>query len=247
MKKEEHVVANGTRSIYGNLFYSTDAEKKGVVILSHGYNGIGDDFDFECTTFARNGYVAFAYDFCGGSVRSRSKGLKTTEMKISTEKEDLLAVVEDISSLEVAKDLPIYLFGGSQGGFVTSLVLDELQDKVRAAALYYPALNIPEDWRRNYKSVEDIPEITDLMDMKLGRAFFEEIRDFYTFEHIGTFKNPIMIVYGDQDALVPRSVIDQAIETFEKSELVILEGEGHGFTPKGCEMAMKHIIEFFEK
>ncbi|MBR1640991.1 MAG: alpha/beta hydrolase [Butyrivibrio sp.] len=228
------------------MFFPKDKDIKGAVILSHGYNGINEDFDYECTTFAENGYLAYAFDFSGGSVRTKSTDLKTTEMTVFTEKEDLLAVFKDISSNEKVFGKKLFLFGGSQGGFVSALALEELQYAVSAAALYFPAFNIPDDWRRNYPDIDDIPETKELMEMTLGKSYFEAIRDFDVYDYIGKYKNPLLIIYGDKDELVPMEAILNAKEKYTDAKLVILNGEAHGFTPEGCKLAMKYIIDFFD-
>lgn len=61
-------------NIYGRLFRPNNNEKNGVIILSHGYNAYGDAFAEKCEFFARNGYAAYAFDFCGGSTKSKSTG-----------------------------------------------------------------------------------------------------------------------------------------------------------------------------
>ena len=115
----ELIIPNGEKSIYGVL-YSPEGEANGtVIIMSHGYNGSHNDWVKEGALFAGSGYTSYAYDFCGGSVNSKSSGA-TTEMTITSEKEDLLAVVDYFKSLgEFDK---IFLLGGSQGGFISSLV-----------------------------------------------------------------------------------------------------------------------------
>ncbi|MCR5746206.1 MAG: alpha/beta hydrolase [Lachnospiraceae bacterium] len=245
--KESYPVQGETGEIYGELYYPVTRDIKGTVILSHGYNGCHNDFDYECRVFAENGYMAYAYDFSGGSVNTRSVSITHNEMTVFTEKSDLLCVFEGVSSHDLAKGKSIYLFGGSQGGFVTGLVLEELKDKVRASMLYYPAFNIPDDWRRNYPKEEEIPDITELMGMTLGRCYFEAIRDFYTFDNLGSYKGPLLIIYGDKDDIVPMSAIQQAMDTYENAELIILKGEGHGFTTEGCKKAMERIIRYLSE
>jgi len=243
---EEHIVSYDEKDIYGKIYYPTDLteeQKCSAVILSHGYNGCNADFTNECTKLAQQGYVAYAYDFCGGSIRSKSS-MKTTEMTIFTEKEDLLAVYNDISNLDIVDANHVYLMGGSQGGLVTTLATEELQDKVAAMILYYPALNIPEDWRNNFKSEADIPEENEFWGMTLGKKFFTSIRDFHTFDNIGTYKGNVLIIYGDQDPIVPSGAMDKAVEAYENIEYVVLEGEGHGFSPEGGKKAINKVIDF---
>lgn len=61
--------------------------------LSHGFNSSGDDFTEYAKVLVENGIGACIFDFCGGSLRSKSD-LSTTEMTVFTEKEDLLAVID---------------------------------------------------------------------------------------------------------------------------------------------------------
>ncbi len=248
---KEHVIRYDGKEIYGKLYYPASATAattaaKGAVIFSHGYNGCNEDFVRECTALAASGYVTYAYDFCGGSVRSRSS-LKTTEMTIFTERADLLAVYEDISSLPTVPKDRIYLMGGSQGGLVTTLATEILQDKVAGMMLYFPALNIPEDWRRNYKTREEIPEVNEFWGMKLSRNFFLSIRDFHTFDNIGSYKGNVLIIYGAEDPIVPSGAIQKALEIYENIEYLELPGEAHGFTPEGTEKAIARMLEFLKK
>lgn len=243
---EEHIVSYDGKDIYGKIYYPadlTEEQKCSAVILSHGYNGCNADFTNECTILAQQGYVAYAYDFCGGSVRSKSS-MKTRGMTIFTEKEDLLAVYNDISNLDMVDANHVYLMGGSQGGLVTTLATEELEDKVAAMILYYPALNIPDDWRNNFKSEADIPEENEFWGMTLGKKFFTSIRDFHTFDNIGTYKGNVLIIYGDQDPIVPSGAMDKAVEAYENIEYVVLEGEGHGFSPEGGKKAINKVIDF---
>jgi len=149
-------IESGEKEIYGKIYFPGTEKKCPAVILSHGYNGCHTDFISECNYFSQNGYVACTFDFCGGSTRSRSSG-KSTDMTIFTEKDDLLAVIDYVASLEQVDTSRIFLLGGSQGGLVTALAAEERSEQIRGMVLYFPAFNIPDDWRANYPRVEQIP------------------------------------------------------------------------------------------
>lgn len=74
-------------------------------------------------------------------------------MTIFTEKEDLLTVFNYIQRLEYVNPEQIFLFGGSQGGFVTSLAAEELEAYIKAnkdstnASIPSPGINIDIHWR----------------------------------------------------------------------------------------------------
>ena len=141
----------------------------------------------------------------------------------------------------------MFLFGGSQGGFVTSLVAEELKEKTKGMILYFPALNIPDDWRRNYPETDKIPEVTDFWGLQLGKEFFLSIHDFYTFDNIGSYPNDVLIIYGDKDNIVPYDAMLEAEKAYNSAELVVLENEGHGFSSIGGKKAMEMVLDFMNK
>jgi len=242
---EEHIITTGHKSIYGNIYMPKKKGKYPAVILSHGYNSANSDLIKECTYFAEHGYVAYAFDFCGGSTRSKSSGA-TTYMTLFTEKEDLLTVFENAASLEYVNSEKIYLFGASQGGMVSALAAEDLAGKTAGLILYFPAFCIPDDWRSKYPSTDNIPETINFWDMNLGRNFVTSIHDFYVFDSIGKYSGDVLIIYGEKDPIVPVEYMIQAKDTYENVELIIIENEGHGFSPAGSRYAMKKALEFMK-
>ena len=245
VETEELIITEGEKEIYGKLYRPKDEGVYPAVILSHGYNGTHADFSAECKYFASNGFVAYAYDFSGGSTRSKSKGA-STDMTIFTEKEDLTVVFNYIKTLEIVDKECIFLFGGSQGGLVTALTAEELAGEVKGLVLYFPAFNIPDDWRNTYRTEESIPKTTDFWGLKLGENFFKSIREFYTFENIGSFQEDILILHGDKDDIAPLSYAREAVKLYENAKLIVMKGEGHGFTPKGNKTAMENALLFMK-
>ena len=239
----ELIISKGDKSIYG-ILYSPAKPNGTVIIMSHGYNGSHKDWVKEGTLFADNGYTAYAYDFCGGSVNSKSSG-KTTEMTITSEKEDLLAVVDYFKNLDGTEK--IFLLGGSQGGFISSLVAAELKDEIGALAMYFPALCVPDDWAKNYPDPSEAPDTFDFWGMDLSREFVEDVQKIDVFGTIGDYKGDVLILHGDEDPVVPYSYSETAKETYENAELVKMDGEGHGWSEKAAPKAMEMVLEFFEK
>jgi len=246
VKEKELVINSGDKHIYGKLYSPDDEGRHPTVILSHGYNGCNEDFANECRYFVSNGFNAYAYDFCGGSTRSKSSG-KSTDMTVFTEKADLLAVIDYMKNMDSVDTNRIYLFGGSQGGFVTALAAEERADIINGMVLYYPAFNIPDDWRNNFQSTEDIPESYDFWGLTLGKGFFTSIRDFYTFDNIGGFDKNVLIIQGDNDQIVSMNNAERAAALYSNAKLVVMNGEGHGFSAEAGKKAMKLALELFMK
>lgn len=243
---KELKIADGSNTIYGKMYTPSKEGVYPAIIMSHGYNGTNSDFVNECRYFAQNGYAAYAFDFCGGSGRSKSTG-KSTDMTIFTEKSNLLAVFNHVKTLSYIDSKQIYLFGGSQGGLVTSLAAEEVAEEVKGMVLYFPAFNIPDDWRAKYPSIDRVPNVIPFWGLKLGKNFVTSIHDFYTFDHIGKFSKKVLILYGKKDAIVPYSVIEKAKNTYPNCELILYPNDGHGFTPATGVKARGEVLKFMQK
>ncbi len=172
---------------------------------------------------------------------------KTTDMTIFTEKSDILAIFDYFQTMENVDTEQIFLFGGSQGGLVTALAAEERAEKVKGMILYFPAFSIPDDWRKNYPDIEKIPETVDFWGLKLGRNFFTDIHDFYTFDNIGSYDKDVLILHGDRDEIVPLSYSVEAQKKYPHAELITMNGEGHGFSPTGANMAKEKVLEYLQK
>ncbi len=229
--------------LYGEITAPDAGGKHPAVILSHGFNGHFSDFPAECEHLASRGFLAFAFDFCGAQRGGRSVGRAADEYTPYTMIEDLKAVVADIKALNSVDASRIFLFGGSQGGFVTAMAAaaPDMRDDVAAVAMYFPALNIPDDWRRAPA------RHTPLMGYSIGEDYISSIRALDPFTVIGGFKKDVLIVYGDRDALVARKYIDRAVAAYgSRAELKVLPGAGHGFSGPDLDRAVTSVLSFFE-
>ncbi len=229
-------------SLSGTLWEPKREGKFPAVIFSHGFNGHGDDFSAECAALAERGFVCYAFDFCGAQANGASRG--RTDYTPFTMKEDLRAALADVERLERVEKTQLFLFGGSQGGFVTALTAAEegVRERVRAIVLYFPALNIPNDWRGK-------PEReTPLMGYSVGAEYIRSVQTLDPFSVIGTFRRDVCIVWGDRDAIVPKAVIDGAVKAYgaERVALTTLKGVGHGFSGDALAGAIGAVTCFLQ-
>lgn len=239
-------IPHHNRVVNGILYAPAGGEKCPIVIFSHGFNGNKSDFNLHAGYLVKNNIAAFCYDFCGGSTRDVS-GMPTTEMTVFTEKEDLEAVIEVVKELQITDENNIFVFGGSQGGLVTALTVDDRSEEIRGMILLYPAFCIPDDWNERFPKKEDIPNELDLWGMKLGRVFFESIRGYDVFAHVGKYKNAVLVMHGDRDPIVKLGYSERLAETYGKVALKVFGGEGHGFTPEGDQKVMEMLCEFVKE
>ncbi len=218
----ERPVVLDDRTIFGISFYPEG--KTGAVpavILSHGYNSPHEDITDAAHALAEHGIFAYCYDFCGGSVRSRSSG-SSLDMSVMSEISDLNAVISFVQSLDNIDPGNIFLYGESQGGFVSALAADE---RIKGLFLLYPAFCIPDNWKNR-----KISDSIIFMGMHLSGKFCDGLPDYDVYEHIGNYGGRVRIFHGDADGIVDISYSEKAVKSFKNASLDIFPGEGHGFS-----------------
>ncbi|GAA4062848.1 alpha/beta hydrolase family protein [Amphibacillus indicireducens] len=227
-KNNLRIEHNG-REVFAVSYLPKIKDKFPIVIFSHGYNGSHKDFLLNSEYLARKGIGAVSFDFCGGSVNSKSD-LKTTDMTIFTEYEDLSAVIDAVKGWDNVDANNIFLFGGSQGGLISALVADERIDEIKGLLLLFPALCIPDDWNKKFPTLDRLPDTIDFWGVTLGRSFVESIHGYQVFDHIGKYHKNVLIFHGDQDEVVPLDYGVRAAQHYPRAEIEVFDGEGHGFS-----------------
>lgn len=243
---KEYNIPHGGRIVEGTLYLPATDGTVPLVIFSHGYNGTKTDFSESAQTLAESGIAAYCFDFCGGSVHAQ-KSLKTTEMTLFTEAEDLGCALDVLRAHPQIDENSVFLFGGSQGGLVTAMLAAQHSAEVKGMILLFPAFCIADNWRERFPSEADIPEETELWGMKLGRAFFESIRTFDPFTVIGSYRHSVLILHGDRDEVVPIAYSRRAQQLYPHADLIVFHGEGHGFSAEGTKRMTALLLDFIKR
>lgn len=244
MKIEAIKIPHDGRVSYATV-YTPDGEGCfPFVVLSHGYNGHGDDCRDLAEKLAEAGIGAVTHTFCGGSTRDES-GFPTCDMTIYTECEDLSAVVDAVRALPSANGVAIW--GESQGGLVTAMTAGVRPSDFFAVGLLYPAFCIPDNWREAFPEVDGIPEYVDFWGMRLGKRFFMTLRNIRTESVIDGYKGPVLILQGTDDPIVRESDSVYAAERYENAHVEIFPGEGHGFSHAGRKRMIAVAVDFFRR
>ncbi|MGN1103915.1 MAG: alpha/beta hydrolase family protein [Candidatus Coproplasma sp.] len=217
---EEVCSSRGELNIYGKLYTPQNAEGKlPAVILSHSANLNADSMNLYAVGFAERGFIAYAFDYCGSSSKSRSDG-DTDDMTLFTEIEDLKAVISFVCAMDNVDENNIYLFGTSQGGLVSALTAEECAAEIKGEILLYPAFNIPE----LVKMAGSFGSLGGY-----GQAFSDTLADYDVYEHIGNFDGNVLIIHGSSDFIVNKSYSEQAAAKYKNCTLKIIDGANHGF------------------
>ena len=245
-QKELIIKQKNGKSIYGIVSNPDTKGKHGVAIISHGFNGthhFGKDY---FKTLNDLGYAVYSFDFPCGSVNSKSDN-NTMNMSVSDEKDALKEIVAYFRKQKDVDKNKIVLIGESQGGLVSALAASELKKQVSNLVLIYPALCIPDNWNERYPRVEDIPDVSEIWGVKLGKKFMMDLRNMKPFDIIGNYKGNVLIVHGTYDKVVPVDYSKRAQQTYQNAELKIIEKAGHGFNPRERLLSNQYVKDFLQK
>lgn len=238
----------GEKMLYGELFLPKDHKKKlPVVVCSHGFNGSYRYFS-SCSapSLASVGYAVLCFDFYAGSKKGKSGG-SMKEMSVFMEKDQLNAVIDWVKQQDFCDLDNLFLFGESQGGFVTAITGAEHSHDVKAMVLFYPAFCIQNDMLKRYPTPDQLPSEIQFMGATLGKVYYEKLYDYDPYAVAGQFAGNVLVVHGDNDKLVDISYGKKVAACYQNSEFLTLPGEPHGFTAKGRQISTRHVYDFLEK
>lgn len=127
LKSERHLFKSDGQQLVGYSYYS-DSAPKGLVIISHGFGGGGQNGYMDVAYFfVKNGYAVFGYDAAGNDESSgRINGLPRGII-------DLNSAIAYARSVPGLASLPIVLWGHSWGGYSAVCSLAYNQD-IKAVA-----------------------------------------------------------------------------------------------------------------
>lgn len=231
------------KRIYGELYVPECDQPMPLVILSHGYGENHTNVAGYAQGFAKCGIAACIFDFAGGSNNSKSDG-DTTEMSVLTEAADLETILDELRSDPRFDQGKIYLFGQSQGGFVSTYVAGERPDDVAGLIALYPAYVIGDDTRKRVPDPDHIPETMDVMGMTLGSIYNRDALSFDIYDQMKKYDKNVLIFHGTKDSLVPVSYSEKAEATFLNAKLIRIDGADHGFSPNDAEKVLQQSIDF---
>ncbi len=246
---EVHCTNNKNQNIFGKLYLPRNGQhKKPLTILAHGYNSSYHETEAYAQSLAMNGIAAYIFDFCGGSLKSRSEG-KTTEMSVFTEADDVAAIVEAAKSWDFIDSSRIALLGCSQGGLVAAIASSQMPEAFKAVVLVYPALMIAE----HAVSVHPKEAITsktgvEVMGMPLSHVYYDRLVGYQVFEEMKKYKGHVMIVYGDKDPIAAGDYMERARQVYSDCEVNVVPGGAHGFPVSTTHVkADEYIVKFLKE
>ena len=167
--------------------------------------------------------------------------------ELGMKQDQLNAVIDWVKQQDFCDPHNLFLFGESQGGFVTAITGAEHSQDVKAMVLFYPAMCIQDDMRKQFPTWEDVPDEFPFMGTTLSKAYYEGLYDYDPYAVAGQFTGHVLIVHGDRDRIVSISYGQMLAACYQNAEFVTLPGEDHGFSAEGKKKSTRLVYNFLEK
>lgn len=206
-------------------------DSRAIVIISHGFAEHSSRYDYLVNSLLKSRYGVIRYDL-------RGHGRNKENLGHIDSFEDFILDLEEIYKETIKKypDKPIFLFGHSMGGLITSLFALNNQLKVNGLILSGPALGLLPSANKINKSLLRLASmfigklmIKNPIDKNLCKneeVYYDYIEDdlvlhkaslkfYYEFlfkgggefsENKNDFTYPLLILHGKEDKIVPISL-----------------------------------------
>ena len=167
------------------------------------------------------------------------------DMSVLTEAADLDAVIDHFRG--DGRISEICLWGASQGGFVSAYVSSRRPGDIKAVVLEFPAIVLQDDSEKRRLPDGTFPETSSIMGFRISRKYDEDATSFNLYDLLPSYTGPVLILHGDKDPVVPLRYSEKARETYPDARLIVMPGQGHGFTGASKQDALAMETEFFLK
>lgn len=237
----------GNEKISGVVYKPQDSlGKKPTVIYCHGLGSTTRGSEKLCKMIASKGYVAYAFDFRGGSSKSKSSG-NHLEMSAKTELEDLDEIIPRIRKEHFVNGKQIYLMGHSQGALVAAMAAPRAKG-VKGLILLAPAFNLPDMCEEVYPKNRQIPDSCEVLGiMTVGKRYFTDGKDLKPYKNLSRFRGDVLLIHGSSDKIVPIEYAARAVARFKSVDFQVLDGTGHSFNGADGDKMMELVGAYLER
>ncbi len=226
-------------TIYGTT-HQHSAERKGVVLVAHGFKGYKDYgmFPWLSTQFSSEGFEVHRFNFAHSGMGALDGPFEREDLfEQSTwnrQVEDLQILVDTFS----IPDCPLFIVGHSRGGVCALLSVGRGAVKatgVMTLASPSSCLSLPDQMQQTLLQdgrIESPSGRTGQM-LYVGKAFLEEQLDdpeqHDLLQLVTQIDCPCLLIHGRDDSTVPVNAAMELDEAISDSTLAVIEGGDHVF------------------
>lgn len=228
--KDFYIDDNGIR-LHCRLDQPKNSIRCPLLIIIHGLRGHMEEEHLSALAQAAEGigFAVLRADMYGHG----SSGGTFADHTIRKWLKNVQAVTEYAKSLDSVSVL--YLAGHSQGGLSAAMAAGIRPQDYQAMILLSPSLNIPEDARQgNFLNAfrfdpDHIPASFAYDGRQLKGDYLRDAQRIFTEESVRNYKNPVLIIHGDRDEVIPVSVSLKAAGQYSDCRLVTVAGDDHDY------------------
>ncbi|MDA0705080.1 MAG: alpha/beta fold hydrolase [Proteobacteria bacterium] len=211
-----------------------EGQRAPLVVMAHGHGGSrqeGGGYKLAAEAMAQRGIASIRMDFpgCGDSSES------FTNNNLSNMLQDLHAARQYAVAQPEIDGERVGLLGYSMGGRLVVL-LAEVYPSYKVMVAWTPALNngaereiIELGGTEKYQALRDLARDTGVAEyttrwgttLQLGYRWFTDLEQTMPLASLAHFKGPLLVLYGDQDDVVPPAVSEAAIAAASNSSEVV--------------------------
>ena len=245
-KKEVIGLQYNGQYIYGIAYIPIlGMQKYPLVICSHGINGNHTTCREFAAKLASHGIAAYCFDFRGAHDAQSDGNWKDTT--ISTEVEDLQAVIAAAKQWSFVDSSKIILYGICQGGTVSAITAARNVRDVQGLILLYPSFMAHDYARMRWNSLDDVPDVVSTSWITVGKPYIADVWDYDCYDEIGNYTKPVLLMHGDKDTKVPIAYSNRAAKVYPDVDYFVIEGADHGFAGQHRVEADQHILDYLIK
>ena len=206
------------------------AERRPLVILLHGFTSSKDRPHnlLAAAAMREAGCDTLRFDLYGHGESGGEFRKHTLYKWIS----NTMAVIDYVRGLGYTE---LYLSGHSQGGLAAALTAGMEADRIRGLILRAPAFMIPECARTGSMlgtefDPDHIPDsVPTIKNLELDGNYIRVAQMIRAEDAADRFRNPVLILHGSEDDLVPPADSRRMAERYQNCELAVIAGETHHF------------------
>lgn len=192
----------------------------------------------------RNENVASVrFDFNG---HGESDG-KFEDMTVLNEIADANAILNYVRTDPHVRN--IFLIGHSQGGVVASMLAGLYPDVIKKVVLLAPAAQLKDDALNGdtqgaIYNPNHIPATVPFRSKKIGGFYLRTAQVLPIYEVASLYTGPVCVIVGDHDEVVDPKYAKKYDQTYENSQLHIINGADHSFSDQYGDQAAKIASDF---
>nr|7Z2U_A Chain A, Ferulic acid esterase [Lentilactobacillus buchneri]7Z2U_B Chain B, Ferulic acid esterase [Lentilactobacillus buchneri]7Z2X_A Chain A, Ferulic acid esterase [Lentilactobacillus buchneri]7Z2X_B Chain B, Ferulic acid esterase [Lentilactobacillus buchneri]7Z2X_C Chain C, Ferulic acid esterase [Lentilactobacillus buchneri]7Z2X_D Chain D, Ferulic acid esterase [Lentilactobacillus buchneri] len=224
-----------------------------TVLMFHGFGAVRDEgfrlFIQMSNRLMENGIAAVRFDFgCHGE----SDG-EFEDFTFSQELNEGSALIDAVKSMSFVDSTKFSLLGESLGSVAASIVAGKRSTELTSLCMWSPAASFLDEILNDHtlqgKTVDNVEKdgYFDFYGLKLGKAFFDDLKNINIFDNAKKYQGPVKIVYGTND-FIPEKYSHKYMDGYENGELVIVQDGDHGWqSVPSRKRILDETMKFFRK